>query len=404
MCVCVSGIKIPETCVSRVRAELSRMDEEVKKARREREQFANDQRLRQEMLAKMINTRKLIANPPHSLQNHLPYPRSLLPKSEAVSEVLDLTISPCPSPDIKTPAPDLKGVMLNGGMLGVRGRPCAGVPETFNLEDLISQEQQRHRQVALTPNMRISSSSHAALNVSQQHVHTLKQNHSSFGVLTQQQQQGGSRAILSQMQRGQDTSLMLQLFMQMQQQNGVSAQSSHIALHPNSQRMMHSSNAHLLSKQHASEHARSQPLRSQSLQSQSLPSQPQAMQSYATQPTTERTNNEFDLDDLDFGYPSPDSQLQYPFTSQALPSSTPPPAPYSSSLFTLAPTNSSLSDSSSSSSHFTPSSSSSEQTHLLPNGHSSMDALEMLDHMIHEPPSDHRQSVIQFKSVDWDAT
>uniref|UniRef100_A0A671LWA5 Protein strawberry notch homolog 2 n=1 Tax=Sinocyclocheilus anshuiensis TaxID=1608454 RepID=A0A671LWA5_9TELE len=361
------GIKIPENCVSRVRAELSRMDEEVKKARREREQF-------------------LIANPPHS---------------EAVSEVLDLTISPCPSPDIKTPAPDLNGVSLNGGMLGGRGRPCAAVPETFNLEDLISQEQQRHRQVALTPNMLMSS--HAALNVSQQHVHTLKQNHSSFGVLTQQQQQSGSRAILSQMQRGQDTSLMLQLFMQMQQQSGVSAHSPRIARHPNSQRMMHTLNAHLLSKQHASEHAQSQPLRSQSLQSQSLPSQPQAMQSHATQPTTERTNDEFDFDNLDFGYPSPNSQLQYPFTSQALPSLTPPPLPHSS-LFASAPTNSSLSDSSSSSSHFTPSSSSSEQTHLLPNGHSSMDALETVDHMIHGPPSDHRQSVIQFKSMDWDAT
>lgn len=380
------------------------MDEEVKKARREREQLANEQRLRQEMLAKMINARKhipQIANPPHTLQNHLLYQRSLLPpKSEAVSEVLDLTISPCPSPDIKTPAPNLNGVSLNGSMLGGRGRPCAAVPETFNLEDLISQEQRRHRQVGLTPNMRISSpSSHAALNVSQQHVHTLKQNHSSFGMLTQQQQ-SGSRGISSQMQRGQDNSLMLQLFMQ----TGVSPQSSHIALHPNSQRMMHSSNAHLLSKQHTSEHARSQTLRSQSLQSQSLPSQPQAMQSYATPPTTERTNDEFDLDDLDFGYPSPESQLQYPFTSQALPSSTPPPAHYSSSLFTLAPTNSSLSDSSSSSSHFTPSSSSSEQTHLLPNGHSSMDALETLDHMIHGPPSDNRQSVIQFKSTDWDAT
>ncbi|XP_016090140.1 protein strawberry notch homolog 2-like isoform X2 [Sinocyclocheilus grahami] len=403
------GIKIPENCVSRVRAELSRMDEEVKKARREREQFADAvslQRLRQEMLAKMINARKLIANPPHSLQNHLHYPQSLLPpaakpKSEAISEVLDLTISPCPSPDIKMPAPDLNGVSLNGGMLGGRGRPCAAVPETFNLEDLISQEQQRHRQVALTPNMHMSS--HAALNVSQQHVHTLKQNHSSFGVLTQQQQQSGSRAILTQMQRGQDTSLMLQLFMQMQQQSGVSAQSPRIARHPNSQRMMHTSNAHLLSKQHASEHAQSQPLRSQSLQSQSLPSQPQAMQSHATQPTTERTNDEFDFDNLDFGYPSPDSQLQYPFTSQALPSLTPPPLPHSS-LFASAPTNSSLSDSSSSSSHFTPSSSSSEQTHLLPNGHSSMDTLETLEHMIHGPPSDHRQSVIQFKSMDWDAT
>uniref|UniRef100_A0A8C2JQK3 Protein strawberry notch homolog 2 n=1 Tax=Cyprinus carpio TaxID=7962 RepID=A0A8C2JQK3_CYPCA len=356
------GIKIPENCVSRVRAELSRMDGEVKKARLERERFANEQRL-------------------------------------PISEVLDLTISPCPSPDIKTPAPDLNGVSLNRGMLGGRGRPCAAVPETFNLEDLISQEQQRHRQVASTPNMRMSSSSsHATLNVSQPHVPTLKQNQSSFGVLTQQQQQlGSSGAILSQMQRSQHASLRLQLLMQ--RQTGVSVQSPHIALHPNSQHMTHTSNAHLLSKQHLSE-----PARSQSLQSQSLPSQPQAMQLHATQPTTERTNDEFDFDDLDFGYPSPDSQLQYPFTSQALPSSTPPPLSYSSSLFASAPTNSSHSDSSSSSSHFTPSSSSSEQTHLLQNGHSSLDALETLDHMIHGSPSDHRQSVIQFKTMDWDAT
>uniref|UniRef100_A0A9J8DIR9 Protein strawberry notch homolog 2 n=1 Tax=Cyprinus carpio carpio TaxID=630221 RepID=A0A9J8DIR9_CYPCA len=388
------GIKIPENCVSRVRTELLRMDEEVKKARREREKLANEKHMQQEMLAKMI-----IANPPPSLQNHLHYPRSFLPpaakpKSEAISEVLDLTISPCPSPDIKTPVLDLNGMSLHGRMLGGRGRPFAVVPETYNLEDLISQEQQRHRQVALNPNVLLSSS-HATLNVPQQHVHTLKQNHSSFGVLTQQQQQSGSctqppeqyRVLLSQ--RGQDTSLELRLLTQ----TGVSPQSSRVMLHQNSQRMMHTSNAHLLGmhaqlpKQHTSEHA----------QSLSLPSQ--AMQAHATQPDTERTNNEFDFDDLDFGYPSPDSQHQYPFTSQALPSSTPPPPLYPS-LFASAPTNSSLSDSSSSSSHFTPSSSSSEQTHLLPNGHSSMDALEPPDHMIHATPSDHRQSVIQFKSTD----
>uniref|UniRef100_A0A8C2I7S9 Protein strawberry notch homolog 2 n=1 Tax=Cyprinus carpio TaxID=7962 RepID=A0A8C2I7S9_CYPCA len=150
--VFVSGIKIPENCVSRVRTELLRMDEEVKKARREREKLANEKHMQQEMLAKMI-----IANPPPSLQNHLHYPRSFLPpaakpKSEAISEVLDLTISPCPSPDIKTPVLDLNGMSLHGRMLGGRGRPFAVVPETYNLEDLISQEQQRHRQVALNPN------------------------------------------------------------------------------------------------------------------------------------------------------------------------------------------------------------------------------------------------------------
>ncbi|XP_059418955.1 protein strawberry notch homolog 2-like isoform X2 [Carassius carassius] len=380
------GIKIPENCVLRVREELSQMDEKAKKERREREKLAHEQRIRQEMLTKMI-----IANPPPS--HH--YPRSLLPpKSEAVSEVLDLTVSPCPSPDIKTPVPDLNGVSLHGRMLDVRARPGAVVPETYNLEDLISREQHRHRQVAPHPNMRMLSSSQ----VPQQHIHTLKQNHSSFGVLTHQQQQSGSRTqpseqyrvLLSQLQRGQDTSLVLRLLTQMQQQTGVSPQCSHAMLRQNTQRVMHTSNAQLLGmhsqlpKQHTSEHA----------QSQSLPSQPQTMQSHATQPATETTNSEFDFDDLDFGYPSPDSQHQYPFTSQAL---TPPPPVYSS-LFVSAPTNSSsLSDSSSSSSHFTPSSSSSEQTHLLPNGHSSMVAPETL---IHGPPSDHRQSVIQFKTTD----
>ncbi|XP_048020450.1 protein strawberry notch homolog 2a isoform X1 [Megalobrama amblycephala] len=388
------GIKIPENCVSRVRAELSRMDEEVKKARREREQLAKE-RLNQEMLAKMIHARKLIANPPRSLPNHLHYPRSLLapavqPKPEAVSEVLDLTISPCPSPDIKPPASDLNGVSLNGAMLTGRGRPCAVVPETYNLEELISQERQRHSQVPLNLNMRVPSS-HAALNIPQQHVHTLK-NHSSFGVLTQQQQQqqSGSHAqssaqysaLLSQLQRGHDKSLVLQLLNQMQRQTVTPVQSPHVPLHQNSQRMPHTSNSHAqLSKR-----------------------QPQPLESHVTQPARERANDDFTFDDLDFGYPSPDSQLKYPFTSQALPSSTPPPPPYSSSLFASAPTNSSLSDSSSSSSHFTPSSSSSEQTHLLPNGHSSMDPLDTLDHMIHGTPSDLRQSVIQFKSVDWDAT
>ncbi|XP_026133047.1 protein strawberry notch homolog 2-like isoform X2 [Carassius auratus] len=345
------GIKIPENCVLRVREELSQMDEKAKKERREREK-----RIRQEMLTKMI-----IANPPPSLH----YPQSLLPpKSEAVSEVLDLTISPCPSPDIKTHVPDLNGVSLRGRMLDVRARPGAVVPETYNLEDLISRERQRHRQVALHPNMRLSPSSQAP----QQHIHTLKQNHASFGMLTQQQQQQSSsrthsseqyKALLSQLERGQDTSLVLRLLTQMQ-----SPQSSHAMLHQNTQRVMHTSNAHLLGmhlKQHPGEHA----------QSQSLPSQPQTMQSHATQPATETTNREFDFDDLEYGYPSPDSQHQYPFTSQAL---TPPPPAYSS-LLASAPTNSSsLSDSSSSSSHFTPSSSSSEQTHPLPNGHSSMDA------------------------------
>ncbi|XP_051557426.1 protein strawberry notch homolog 2-like isoform X2 [Myxocyprinus asiaticus] len=300
------GIKIPENCVSRVRAELSRMDEEVKKARREREQLANDQRarVRQEMLAKFINARKLCANLPHALPNHLPYPRSLLPpvtmpKSEVVSEVLDLTISPCPSPDIKTlqdAGISLNGVSLNGGIAGGKGRPGVVAPETFGLEDLISQEQQRHKQVKLNSNSHVSSSFNV-LRQPQQHVHTLKQNHSSLGMLTQQQ--SGSRlqqdvqasvrysTLLSQLHGGQDKSLMQRLLTQMRQQTDASSQSTRIALpiqrssqHANM--LTHNSNALAHSfgnhaqQQHLQMHASNHRLisLSRTLQSQSLLSQP----------------------------------------------------------------------------------------------------------------------------------
>ncbi|XP_056598762.1 protein strawberry notch homolog 2a isoform X2 [Triplophysa dalaica] len=423
------GIKIPENCVSRVRAELSRMDEEVKKARRER-----DQRFQQEMFAKMNNARKLCANLPQSLANHLPYPPSRLPpaapsKSESVSEVLDLTISPCPSPDIKPVGSDarisLNGISLNGGIAGGKGRHSVVAPETFDLEELISQE--RQRQLAMNAGMRVSPSSRAARGFlrQQQHVHTLKQNHSSLGVLTQQQSSshaqrsvnGSARCstLLSQLQGGQDKALMMRFLTQMQQRTGVSSQSTRTALQ-SPQQSQHASmltrmsNAHSLSthpqvmKQPPQAHA------SKNMQlplSRSMLPQPLQLQLLHSQPAPDRVaipNSDFDFEDLDFSCPSPVSRLQYPFSSQT-PSST-PPSSYSSSLFTSAPLNSSLSDSSSSSSHFTPSSS--EQSHLLlPNGHCSMDVLdvrETLDHMIRGTPSDQRQSVIQYKPVDWDAT
>lgn len=422
--------------MSRVRAELSRMDEEVKKARREREQ-----RVRQEMLAKMINARKLCASLPQPRSNHLPYPQSRLPpaaplqpKSESVSEVLDLTVSPCPSPDIKPAGSDarigLNGVSLNGGIAGGKGRPSVVAPETFDLEDLISQE--RQRQVPMSASTRVSPASRAALGVlrQQQHVHTLKQNHSALGVLTQQQSgshaqrsaQGSARysALLSQLQGGQNKTLMMRLLtqMQQQQQSSVSSPSTRTPLPPLQQQNQHAnlltrmSNAHSLA---AHPQVMKRPAQVHAAENMQLPlsrpMQPMQSQLLHSQPAPERAANpssEFDFDDLDFSCPSPVSRLQYPFTSQAPSSSTPPPSYSSSSLFASAPLNSSLSDSSSSSSHFTPSSSSSEQSHLLlPNGHCSMDALdvrETLDRMIRGTPPDHRQSVIQFNSVDWDAT
>lgn len=417
------GIKIPENCVSRVRAELSRMDEEVKKARRERERLANEQRLRQQM----INARKLYANPSQSLSKQLLYTQSRLPpvqlpKKESISEVLDLTISPCPSPDIKTPRSDagisLNGVSLNGGIAGGKGRPSVVAPETFDLEELISLE--RHRPAAVNPNMRISSSSHGTLGVlrqppaQQQHVQTLKQSHSALGVLTQQHSQQSVQgstsygALLSQLHGGQEMSLMMQRLAQIRQRSGAPPQSTRLQQSTTHANMLtNTSNTlgtHALGLKRPMQSHRSE-------QHAQLPSgrslQPQLSQSHAvnSQSAPERGANQsngFDFDSLDFGCPSP----QYPFASQAPSSSSTPPLPYSSSLFTSVPLNSSMSDSSSSSSHFTPSSSEQSQL-LLPNGHCSMDALdvrETLDHMIHGGPSDHRQSVIQFRSVDWDAT
>lgn len=407
------------------------MDEEVKKARRER-----DQRFQQEMFAKMNNARKLCANLPQSLANHLPYPPSRLPpaapsKSESVSEVLDLTISPCPSPDIKPVGSDarisLNGISLNGGIAGGKGRHSVVAPETFDLEELISQE--RQRQLAMNAGMRVSPSSRAARGFlrQQQHVHTLKQNHSSLGVLTQQQSSShGQRSVhgaarcstlLSQLQGGQDKALMMRFLTQMQQRTSASSQSTRTLL-PSPQQSQHASMLTRMSNAHSlSTHPQvmKQPPQAHVSKNMQLPlsrsMQPQPLQSQLlhSQPDPDRVaipNSEFDFEDLDFSCPSPVSRLQYPFSSQT-PSST-PPSSYSSSLFTSAPLNSSLSDSSSSSSHFTPSSSSSEQSHLLlPNGHCSMDVLdvrETLDHMIRGTPSDHRQSVIQYKPVDWDAT
>uniref|UniRef100_A0A8C8HZ33 Protein strawberry notch homolog 2 n=1 Tax=Oncorhynchus tshawytscha TaxID=74940 RepID=A0A8C8HZ33_ONCTS len=62
------GIKIPENCVARVRQELLKMDEEVKRRRKEKEQTLN-----------------------HSFNN----------QNFLAQEVLDLTVSPSPSPDSK---------------------------------------------------------------------------------------------------------------------------------------------------------------------------------------------------------------------------------------------------------------------------------------------------------------
>uniref|UniRef100_A0A4W5R0Y1 Protein strawberry notch homolog 2 n=1 Tax=Hucho hucho TaxID=62062 RepID=A0A4W5R0Y1_9TELE len=145
------GIKIPENCVARVRVELLKMDEEVKRRRKEREQHAQEQRLaEQRQLKQQLQDIHLLAKPysqPQSLsQSHRtqnfylsltqakplqvkpllqpkpqPSPVNQLPSMASIfshlpslppmqpapnskpfwvgEEVLDLTVSSSPSPD-----------------------------------------------------------------------------------------------------------------------------------------------------------------------------------------------------------------------------------------------------------------------------------------------------------------
>ncbi|KAL2098158.1 hypothetical protein ACEWY4_007365 [Coilia grayii] len=140
------GIKIPENCVERVRTELAQMDEEVKRQRQEREQRAQEKLATEQLLLRLAKLRSV--NPGVSLQSLTSlYPRSsptsstnspralpaLVKKEVQEDEVLDLTQSPSPSPDSST---------AEAG-LGVDNSPT--LPETFNLEALISQERQREQ-------------------------------------------------------------------------------------------------------------------------------------------------------------------------------------------------------------------------------------------------------------------
>ncbi|XP_041695578.2 protein strawberry notch homolog 2-like isoform X1 [Coregonus clupeaformis] len=171
------GIKIPENCVARVRVELLKMDEEVKRRRKEREQHAQEQRLAQErQLKQQLQDKHLLAklhSQPQSLSQSLPVKPLLQPKppqlkpqpslvnllpsmsslfshfphhfpslppmqtaptsttkpSRVGEEVLDLTVSSSPSPDSTEGGLGL--VSLTGGSMGSFG-------EAFGLESLIS--------------------------------------------------------------------------------------------------------------------------------------------------------------------------------------------------------------------------------------------------------------------------
>lgn len=424
----LSGIKIPENCVERVRSELSQMDSEIKRARQRKEQQAQEQRaqeqrIHQELLRleqqKLLYSHKAFGHPAMHQPNPPPYPstqpgRAALP----VDEVLDLTLSPCPSPEPKpTPANgvlSLNGVAGMNGIFGMRRGAREGgqkIPETFHLEELISQEQQRERRPPIRHN--ISHNSLDALHT----IHTLKQ-HTALSVLQQNRSNPGHLLAPQQNSNQYSTQLLRHngskphintlanksIHVQQFQQhvNSMSRpphllQPSPIKQDGHQHSLMHthahSLHAHVRTKMPVSEPTPLSLKLGQQSQQGSLSSQSVTENSAAPQ-----DDFSFNLDLL--GQPS------YSLTLKAPPSpSFSSSSPGTSSHFSSDHQSSSLSDSISPSSLFAPLS---ERLPLpLPNGHCSMDAQDAhkaLDRTAHGGSTDRRHSVIQFNTLDWDTT
>uniref|UniRef100_A0A3B4EL40 Protein strawberry notch homolog 2 n=1 Tax=Pygocentrus nattereri TaxID=42514 RepID=A0A3B4EL40_PYGNA len=155
------GIKIPENCVERIRSELSHMDAEVKRARQERQKLAHEKLLQEQRTRQFFLCLEQQKLPLLSCKHPPPYPgthpgQAAPPKTQNVDEVLDLTLSPCPSPEPIANGANgssaLNGAVCINGGFGMQRRGGSGglkIPETFHLEELISQEQQRERQAPL---------------------------------------------------------------------------------------------------------------------------------------------------------------------------------------------------------------------------------------------------------------
>lgn len=432
----LSGIKIPENCVERVRSELSQMDSEVKRARQRKEQLVQEQRaqeqraqeqrkqeiFRLEQLRHLYNCKAFGHSATH-LPSPPPYPgtrsgRPALPKSQAVDEVLDLTLSPCPSPEPKPShangALSLNRVAVMNGIFGMRrgaGEGGLKIPETFHLEELISQEQQRERLPPLQHNM-----AHNSLDTMQT-FHALKQHAVPSGL--QQNRVNAGHLLTSQQNSSPFSAQLLRHNGSKPDINTLTNQSMHIQpfQHVNSM----SRPPHLLqlsplqqdSHQHSLMHPHARSLHTRVRENQMPVSEPaplslklsqQSQQgSLSSQSVTE--NSSSPQDDFSFNLDLL-AQPSYSLTPQAPPSpSFSSSSPGTSSHFSSDPQSSSLSDSISPSSLFAPSS---EQLPLpLPNGHCSMDAQDThkaLDRMPRAGSSDRRHSVIQFSPLDWDTT
>ncbi|TRZ02814.1 hypothetical protein DNTS_026424, partial [Danionella cerebrum] len=124
------GIKIPESCVPKVRQELLKMDTEVKQRRREKEQQEREQRQaeehrrmmeqHQEFLSNLFTTTQYISFPSYSsLKNPL-------------EEILDLTV-PTPTPETSLSVDNLS-------------RPPEPAVDDFNFEEFLQEQQPQQSQ------------------------------------------------------------------------------------------------------------------------------------------------------------------------------------------------------------------------------------------------------------------
>ncbi|XP_060762282.1 protein strawberry notch homolog 2a isoform X2 [Neoarius graeffei] len=447
------GIKIPENCVERVRSELAQMDSEVKRLRQQKEQQAREQqareqrareqrvreqRAREQRAQELLEQQKLLYSQKvfgHHPAMHLSNPssylglhpgRAVLPKSQAVNEVLDLTLSPCPSPETKPT--HLNGTLSLNGIAGMngdfgmqRGAAEGGLkfPETYHLEELISQEQQRERRPPLQHSMAHNSLDRLqTIHTQKQHtmLSVLQQNPASLGHLLTAQQNSSSSS---------SSSSSIQFKTQLLRHNGSKPDIStltnhgvrvqHFQQHVNSSMsrppgLLQPSPIQQDGHQHSLMHTRTHSLHTHVRENQMAGSDPAPLLlklgpqgSLSSQPVTE--NSATPQDDFTFNLDLL-SQPAFSLTPQAPPSpSFSSSSPGTSSLFSTDPQSSSLSDSISPSSLFA---SSSERLPLpLPNGHCStdtQDAHKAVERMAHGGPADRRHSVIQFNPLDWNAT
>ncbi|XP_062844128.1 protein strawberry notch homolog 2a [Trichomycterus rosablanca] len=423
------GIKIPENCVERVRSELTQMNADVKRVRQEREKLAQEQRVR--MLLRLEqershHSRKVFNHAALQLTSPPPYPgprphQTTLPKGQAVDEVLDLTRSPCPSPEPQTNhtngALSLNRVTEMNGSFGMCKAELK-IPETFYLEDLISQEQQRDRRAPLQHN-----AAHNSLHT-QQTIHTLKQQHTALSVLqqnvanvanvahvlmpqksSQPAAQYGSQLRLQSNDRKTDINTLTShsmLVHQLHQHINSLSRSSHTMQSPPVQK--DGSQNSLIHNPTIVPQSNQVPVSNRGLLSShqdSLSSQSALnCQSVAKNSADLQDNIHFDLDSIELPPASYHFSPQAPSSSQSFSIS----SSSSSSLFSSALPSSSLPDSVSTSAF----PASSERSPLpLANGHCSMDALDAYkahNGMTRGASTDRSHSVIQYKPLDWDNT